>query len=97
MKNYENCKITDFASAVNHLGDLTGVECRINEVPLLKSKGLYSLPTISEDMVRIANKYGLSESVTGEVGTSFQQFIRIIRTLAAKGVFPESEFDRFFT
>lgn len=97
MKNYENCKITDFASAVNHLGDLTGVECRINEVPSLKSKGLYSLPVISEDMVRIASKYGLSESVTGEVAASFRQFVRIIRSLAVKGVFPESEFDRFFT
>ena len=65
--NYENCNIPDVASAVRHLGNLTGVECHINEVPFLKEKGLFSLPTISEDVVRIASKYGLHESVTGDV------------------------------
>lgn len=94
--NYENCNIPDVASAVRHLGNLTGVECHINEVPFLKEKGLYSLPTISEDVVRIASKYGLHESVTGDVCVFGQQFIRIIRELGQRGVFPVSEFDRFF-
>lgn len=94
--NYENCNIPDVASAVRHLGNLTGVECHINEVPFLKEKGLYSLPTISEDVVRIASKYGFHESVTGDVCAFGQQFIRIIRELGQRGVFPVSEFDRFF-
>lgn len=94
--DYENCKIPDVASAVKHLGMLTGVECRINEVPFLKEKGLFSLPTVSEDIVRIASKYGIHESVTGDVFTFGQQFIRVIRALSQRGVFPDSEFDRFF-
>ena len=94
--NYENCNIPDVASAVRHLGNLTGVECHINEVPFLKEKGLFSLPTISEDVVRIASKYGLHESVTGDVCAFGQQFIRTIRELGQRGVFPVSEFDRFF-
>ncbi len=96
MRDYENCKIPDFASAVRHLGEATGVACEINEVPFLKAKGLFSLPTISEDLVRIANKYGLSETITNEVSEAFRQFTRIIRNLSAQGVIDETDFDRFF-
>lgn len=94
--DYENRNIPDVASAVKHLGAITGVECHINEVPFLKEKGLFSLPTVSEDVVRIASKYGFHEFVTGDVYAFRQQFIRVIRALSQKGVFPESEFDRFF-
>jgi|GEM_PF-6206953 len=94
--DYENSNIPDVASAVKHLGAITGVECNISEVPFLKEKGLFSLPTVSDDVVRIASKYGLHEFVTGDVYTFRQQFIRVIRALSQKGLFPESEFDRFF-
>lgn len=96
MKDYENCKIPDFTSAVKHLGMLTGVDCKISEIPFLKAQGLFSIPTVSEDMVRIGNKYGLSEKVTNDVSATFKQFIRIIRALSAKGIFSDSEFDKFF-
>lgn len=96
VMNYENCKIPDAASAVKHLGALTGVECRISEVPFFKEKGLYSLPTVSEDIVRIASKYGLQESVTGDLCTFGRQFARVLNALSHMGVFSETEFDRFF-
>lgn len=96
MKDYANRGIPKFAAAVQHLGELTGVVCNLNEVPDLKAMGLFSLPTISEDIVRVANKYGLIESVTSEVGAVHRQFARVLKALIAKGIFSDSEFDRYF-
>lgn len=96
MDIYNHRIIKDFAGAVQHLGNLTGVECAIHEVPALKAQGYFSMPIISEDMVRIANKFGVEESVTNEISATFDQFMRIIQALSAKGLFAESEFDRFF-
>lgn len=47
---------------MEHLSLITGVPCQINEVPKLKEMGLISLPVASEDLVRIASKYGLHET-----------------------------------
>lgn len=96
MKDFANRNIPEFAAAVQHLGHLTGVECNLNEVPALKAMGLFSLPTISEDLVRIATKYGISENVTTEVESSRRQFVRILNALIAKGVISESAFDAYF-
>lgn len=90
-----NYSIPDVAATVRHLGNLTGVYCQIHCDPELKARGLFSLPTISEDLVRIASKYGIEESVTGDVRTSVFQFVRIVDKLSAMGVINRSEFDRF--
>lgn len=96
MRDYANRNIPEFAAAVQHLGHLTGVECNLHEVPALKAMGLYSVPTISEDLVRIANKYGISENVTTEVKSSHRQFVRVLNALTAKGVISDSALDAYF-
>lgn len=96
MRDFANRNIPEFAAAVQHLGNLTGVECNLHEVPFLKAMGLYSVPTISEDLVRIATKYGISENVTTEVESSRRQFVRILNALIAKDVIYESAFDAYF-
>lgn len=53
------------------------------------------MPTISEDMVRIAAKYGIQESVTGDSNASVLQLVRIVDKLSEMGVINKSEFDGF--
>ena len=90
-----NYSIPDVAATVSHLGNLTGVNCQIHCDPGLKAMGLFSLPTISEDLVRIASKYGIRESVTGDVKTSVLQLVRIVDKLSSMGVIRRSDFDRY--
>lgn len=94
--DYSNRKIPDVAALMNHLSALTGVKCDVAHTPEFRTMGLFSLPTVSEDLVRIAAKYGLSESVTGDLVTWRMQLNRVLNTLASKGLFSEHEFDRFF-
>lgn len=94
--DYQKCKVPELAPAIEHLSRITGVPCEINEEPGLKEMGLISLPVASEDLVRIASKYGLHETVATDVQSFFCQFVRVIQNLQKKGVFSESEFDRFF-
>ena len=90
-----NYNIPDYASAVRHLGNLTGVYCQIHFDPEMRSRGLFSLPTASEDLVRIASKYGIQESVTGDSLPSVFQLVRIVDKLSEMGVINRAEFDRY--
>ena len=87
--------IPDVAAALNHLSELTGVECQIHEMPPLKALGLFSLTTSSEDLVRVAAKYGIVESPVRALPAFSRQFLRVIDKLSAMGVFNRSEFDPY--
>ncbi len=87
--------IPDFGGAIRHLGNLTGVYCQIHCDADMRSRGLFSLPTASEDLVRIASKYGIQESVTGDSKTSVLQLVRIVDKLSEMGVINRSDFDRY--
>ena len=90
-----NYNIPDVAATVGHLGDLTGVHCQIHCAPELRARGLFSLPTASEDLVRIAAKYGIQESVTVDSRPFVFQLVRIVDKLSEMGVINRSEFDRY--
>lgn len=94
--DYFNRKIPDVAALMNHLSVLTGVKCEVAHTPEFKAMGLFSLPTVSEDLVRIGHKYGLNESVTGDLTAWRNQLSRVLNALITQGVVSKNELENFF-
>lgn len=75
---------------VKRIGAILGVECILCAVPSLKEQGYFSLPTLSEDIVRIATKYGIPMSVTGDLEQTGRQLQSLINALRSLGVLTDS-------
>ncbi len=93
MFNYPsiNADLGSIGHAVKKLSELTGVNCNLCEAPGLKDKGFFSMPTLSEDIVRIASKYGISMTPTGDLNQAANQANTLIKNLIEKGVIKASE------
>lgn len=88
MRNYSipPYDLAEIGQEVKHLGDKLNVECTLCAIPGLKEQGYYSIPTLSEDIVRIANVYGLAMTVTGDLASTGIQLQQLITYLRERGV-----------
>lgn len=88
MRDYSNppYNLGEIGTEVKRLGNKLNIECTLCAMPGLKEQGYYSIPTLSEDIVRIANAYGLQMSVTGDLGQTGIQLQQLINFLRVRGV-----------
>lgn len=78
--------LAEIGQEVKRLGERLGIQCNLAHSPQFKAMGYYSLPTLSEDIVRMAGFYGLQMSVTGDLGETGIQLQKLISTLRKRGV-----------
>lgn len=74
---------------VERIGKILDVECNLAATPTLKEMGFYSLPTLSEDIVRMAAKYNIPMMVTGDLrktGIQLQSLLVALRGMGIDGI-----------
>lgn len=76
----------EIGKEVKRLGDKLNIECALCAMPRFKEQGYVSLPTLSEDIVRIGNAYGLAMTVTGDLAGTGIQLQKLITFLRERGV-----------
>lgn len=78
--------LVEIGQEIKRIGERLGIECNLAHSPQFKQMGFYSLPTLSEDIVRMASAYGVPMSVSGdlrETGIQLQSLINILRERGA--------------
>lgn len=78
--------LVEIGREVKRIGERLGIPCNLAHSPEFREKGLYSLPTLSEDIVRIAASYGVEMSVTGDLEQTCIQFQKLLVALRERGV-----------
>jgi len=77
----------EIGSVVKKLGKMLGIECDLCIDPSMKAEGYYSLPTLSEDICKIAASFGISVGdVTASLRATSIQLQTLIVELRAKGL-----------
>ncbi len=94
MKNFHfgPYEVTEMWPAIKRLGELTNTPCRMHEVPELERQGFKSPTAFSEDLVRIATKYGIPSSFSGNVESVAHQLQSLIDALVSKGIVKYEDF-----
>lgn len=78
----------EIGQEVRRLGKVLNVHCDLADpqFPFLRENGYFSMPTISDDMVRIGAKYGIHIERTGDLGFAGVQLQRLITALGSRGI-----------
>lgn len=71
---------------VKRLGELVNVECTLCSIPELRERGAFSIGAVSNDIARIANKYGMMFAVSGSLAENGRQLQSLIDALISLGV-----------
>lgn len=64
--------IVEIGEEVKRIGERLGIHCNLAYPPQFREEGYYSMPTLSEDMVRIAATHGLRLPVVCDTETRRQ-------------------------
>lgn len=88
MKNFSipPFNIVEIGQEVKRIGERLNIECNLACSPKFKEMGAYSLPTLSEDIVRIASVYGIPMNETNDLGQTGHQLQTLINKLIELGV-----------
>ena len=71
---------------VKRLGEILNIECNLAHAPWFKANGYFSLPTLSEDIVRMASIYGIHMTVTGDLEETAKQLQYFLTELRKRGI-----------
>ncbi len=88
MRNYSlpPYVLGEIGDAVRSIARQLNIECKLCSMPSLRDQGYYSIPTLSEDIVKIAALHGFHWNVTGSLNQTGIQLQQLIDALASKGV-----------
>ena len=94
MKNFSlpDYDLVEIGNAVKRLSQLTGVPCRMHEVPFLEAEGQLSLTSISDSIVKIGQKYGIASEPTNGLAPLGQQLQSMIDSLVCRGIVKYEDF-----
>ena len=94
MKNYSmpDYDLVEIGNAVKRLSQLTGVPCKMHEVPFLEAEGQLSLTAISDSIVRIGQKYGVTSEPTNGLAPLGKQLQSMIDALVSRMVVKHEDF-----
>lgn len=88
MRNYSipPYDLAEIGQEVKRIGERLGIPCNLAHTTKFKELGFYSLPTLSEDIVRIAASYGVEMPVTGDLAQTGIQLQALLVALRERGV-----------
>lgn len=78
--------LASIGQEVKRIGEILNIQCNLAHSPQFKKMGFYSLPTLSEDIVRMAEANGLQMSVTGDLAQTGIQLQKLITFLKGRGI-----------
>lgn len=76
----------EIGAEVRRLGELLHIHCNLAHTPEFRAEGYVSMPTLSEDIVRMAAAYGIPMSVTNTLSQTGIQLQELITALRSRGV-----------
>lgn len=71
---------------VKRLGELLNIHCNLAHSPESRAEGYVSLPTLSEDIARMASCYGIHMPVTGDLEETAKQLQSFLTELRRRGM-----------
>ncbi len=80
--------LVEIGQEVKRLGEVLNVHCDLADpkFPFFRANGYFSMPAISDDMVRIGAKYGIKLERTGDLRLAGVQLQHLIVALRSQGV-----------
>lgn len=76
----------EIGQEVERIGNALNIHCDLAHSPKFKEKGMYSMPTLSHDIVRIASNYDIPMSVTGDIEEVGKQLQLLLTMLRERGI-----------
>lgn len=88
MRNYSipPYSIAEIGEEVKRIGERLGIHCNLAYPPQFREEGYYSMPTLSEDMVRIAATHGLRLPVVCDTELAGRQLQQLLTFLRERGI-----------
>lgn len=78
--------IVEIGEEVKRIGEHLGIHCNLACSPQLRENGAYSMPTLSEDLVRIAATHGLRLPVVCDTELAGRQLQQLLTFLRERGI-----------
>ena len=78
--------IVEIGEEVKRIGERLGIHCNLAYPPQFREEGYYSMPTLSEDMVRIAATHGLHYQLYATQNSQADSFSNYLHSFRERGI-----------
>lgn len=78
--------LVEIGQEIKRIGERLGIQCNLAHSPFFKEKGFYSLPTLSQDIARMAASYDMRMTITDDLAQTGRQLQQLIIALRERGV-----------